>query len=57
MGIARGYERGTRVFVSNERLEIRGVLRLDLPQLRTIHARGMGNLTQPRKVVIQSRVQ
>ena len=31
MGIARGYERGTRVFVGDERLKTRKGLRLDLP--------------------------
>lgn len=56
MGIARGYERGTRVFVGDERLETRGAFRIDLPQLQTIRARSVCNLTQPRKVIIRSGV-
>ena len=57
MGIARGYERGETVFVGDERLETRKGLKLDLPQLQTIRAKSVCNLTQPRKVVIRSGVQ
>lgn len=57
MGIARGNKRGETVFVGDERLETRKGLRLDLPQLQTIRAKSVCNLTQPRKVVIRSGVQ
>ena len=57
MDFARDYSGGETVFVGDERLETRKGLRLDLPQLQTIHAKSVCNLTQPRKVVIRSGVQ
>lgn len=57
MDFARGYSGGETVFVGDERLKTRKGLRLDLPQLQTIRAKSVCNLTQPRKVVIRSGVQ
>lgn len=56
VGTARIYTGGKTVFTSYERLEIRMELILDLPQLQTIRAYSIGNLTHPRKVVLRSRV-
>lgn len=57
MDFTRDYSGGETVFVGDERLKTRKGLRLDLPQLQTIRARSVCNLTQPRKVVIRSGVQ
>ena len=57
MDFARDYSGGETVFVGDERLKTRGAFRIDLPQLQTIRARSVCNLTQPRKVVIRSGVQ
>ena len=57
MDFARDYSGGETVFVGDERLKTRKGLRLDLPQLQTIRAKSVCNLTQPRKVVIRSGVQ